>query len=133
MPLECLWVVYYTSIIHFEVIFLTVSELFAILSGDRRSQKRKKGPKGHFPKPEIHQNHTYETTHGTAHHCKNSADRAHRGRHEKDFKIFYIRPPGGQSRHRSDLIFTISFRVPTRIICSKFQVHRPSGFRVEDF
>ncbi len=55
-------------------------------------KKRKKGPNGHFTKPEIRQNRTYETTHGTSHYSKNSANRAHRGRHEKDFKIFLLGP-----------------------------------------
>ncbi len=96
-------------------------------------KKRKRGPNGHFTKPEIRQNHTYETTHVTAHYSKNSADRAHRGRHEKDFKIFTLGPPGGQSKHRSDFSYAIFFRLPTRIICSKFQVNRPSGFGGEAF
>ncbi len=83
-------------------------------------KKRKRGPNGHFTKPEIRQIRTYETTHGTAHHCKNSANRAHRGRQEKDFKIFTLGPLVAKVGIESTQFLHPWFRDPQGILAPNF-------------
>ncbi len=83
-------------------------------------KKHKRGPNGHFTKPEIRQNHIYETTHGTAHHCKNSANRARRGRHGKDFKIFTLGPLVAKVGIESTQFLLPWFRDPQGILAPNF-------------
>ncbi len=80
-------------------------------------KKRKKGP---LYKPEIRQNRTYETTHGTAHLYKNSANRAHRGRHENDFKIFTLGPLVAKVGIESTPFLLPWFRDPQGILAPNF-------------